>query len=554
MSLKPTCISAIPEETARVARAAFRKGNPYLRLRDELGVIFADEDFVTLFPGRGQPALAPWRLALVTILQFREQLSDRQAAEAVRGRIDWKYLLGLALTDPGFDFSVLSEFRTRLLVGAAEELLLDKLLMRCSELGLVKARGQQRTDSTAILAAIRVLNRLELVGETLRAALNEIATAAPEWLRRLAPVDWYKRYGRRIEDDRLPEKESERAAYACRVGEDGFRLLAWLERPDAPPALPALPQIEILRLAWARHYEQAPAPAAGQVGVVRFKANNELPAAAEGLESPYDPEARFRTRNGKSWTGYIVHVSESCEAEELHLITHVETTLATVHEAQCTETIQQALVEKGLPPQEHIVDSAYIDAELLVSSHKAQGITLVGPTRPNGSWQARMPGAYDSDQFAIDWQQEQVRCPQGKLSSFWGQRLDANGLPYISVVFSQSDCRTCSARSLCTRTPKQARRLKLQSHEAYVALQQARQHHASAEGKRLYNRRAGIEGTISQGVRTCDLRHTRYRGLAKTHLQHVATAAAMNIDRLFAWFEKVPRAKTRTSRLAALAL
>ena len=131
MSLKLSPIEPVPEETARIARAAFRKGNPLLGLRDELGAIFADADFADLFPKLGQPALPPWRLALVTILQFREDLPDRRAAEALRARIDWKYLLGLELTDPGFDHSALCEFRARLLEGSAEERLLHKLLDAC---------------------------------------------------------------------------------------------------------------------------------------------------------------------------------------------------------------------------------------------------------------------------------------------------------------------------------------------------------------------------------------------------------------------------------------
>jgi transposase len=135
MSLRPHVIQPVPEETARVARAAFPRGTPYLTFRDALGTSFQDEEFVALFPACGQPGLPPWRLALVTILQFRETLADRQAAEAVRARIDWKYLLGLELDDPGFDFSVLSEFRDRLLAGHAEALLLDKLLERCRALG-----------------------------------------------------------------------------------------------------------------------------------------------------------------------------------------------------------------------------------------------------------------------------------------------------------------------------------------------------------------------------------------------------------------------------------
>jgi len=155
-------------------------------------------------------------------MQFREHLADRQAAEAVRARIDWKYLLRLELTDPGCDFSVLSAFRDRLLAGSAAELLLDTLLERCRALNLLTARGQQRTDSTHVLAAIRVLNRLELVAETLRAALNAVATVAPDWLQALTPLAWYERSSRRLEESRLPQGTAEREAYAHTVGEDGF--------------------------------------------------------------------------------------------------------------------------------------------------------------------------------------------------------------------------------------------------------------------------------------------------------------------------------------------
>src|SRR5215475_5983453 len=219
MSLRPHALESVPEETVRVARAAFPKGNPYLLLRDTLGTIFRDDDFAPCFPLEGQPGLPPWRLALVTLMQFRENLADRQAAEAARARIDWKYLLGLELSDPGFDFSVLSEFRDRLLAGGAEDLLLDTLLEQGRALGWLPPRGQQRTDSTHVLAAIRVLNRLELVAETLRAALNAVATVAPTWLQTLSPLAWYDRYGRRIEDARLPKDKAAREAYAQRVGE-----------------------------------------------------------------------------------------------------------------------------------------------------------------------------------------------------------------------------------------------------------------------------------------------------------------------------------------------
>ncbi len=266
MSLRPQpSLPPVPDDTARIARAAFRRGNPYVLLRDRLGAVFADTNFADLYPALGQPAYAPWRLAFVTLMQFREGLSDRQAADAVRGRIDWKYLLALDLDDPGFDHSVLCEFRGRLLQHGATERLLARVLETAREEGLLKARGRQRTDSTHVLAAIRTLNRLELVGETLRAALNAIAAAAPAWLRGVAPADWHERYDRRVEDARLPEAAARRDAYALRVGADGYALLDALDRPDTPAALPALPAVAVLRRVWARHYERV-APGAGARG------------------------------------------------------------------------------------------------------------------------------------------------------------------------------------------------------------------------------------------------------------------------------------------------
>ena len=558
MSLRPRPIEPVPDQTAQVARAAFVKGNPYLTLRDELGTIFHDDDFADLYSHEGQSGLTPWRLALVTIMQFRENLADRQAAEAVRARIDWKYLLSLELTDPGFDFSVLSEFRDRLLAGSAEEVLLDKLLERCRTQGLIKARGQQRTDSTHVLASIRVLNRIELVAETLRAALNELATVAPDWLRVIAPLEWFKRYGRRIEDIRLPKGKVEREGYAQTVGEDGFFILDALEAPEAPENLRALAKVETLRRTWQRHYER-PSVGTDDTGAreerpVRLKPKQDLPRANEGIESPYDTEARYRNKGDTTWVGYMAHFSESCESDEVHLITHTHTTPATVHEAMCTEGIQAALIDKDLPPRQHLVDAAYIAAHLLVSSRDEHGIALIGPPRLDSSWQSKVEGAYSLDQFSIDWDRQQVRCPQGKTSAGWMERLDPAGKPFIQVRFSAHDCSVCENRALCTRaTSSRPRVMKLQPQLQYEALQVARAYYDSDEGLKVYARRAGVEGTISQGVRTFGLRRTRYRGLSKTHLQHVAMAAAINIDRLVAWFDGRPRAKTRISRFAALA-
>ena len=204
MSLNAPLFYVIPEETIRVAQAAFPKGNVYMQMRDALGPIYTNQAFAHLFPPDGQPAEDPARLALVLVMQFAEGLTDRQAADAVRGRIDWKYALALPLADPGFDASVLSEFRSRLIAGGAEELLLTTLLDLLRERGLVKAGGKQRSDSTHVVAAIRTLNRLTLVGATLRQALNALAAEVPMWLRAQITPAWFDRYSRRMEEYRLP--------------------------------------------------------------------------------------------------------------------------------------------------------------------------------------------------------------------------------------------------------------------------------------------------------------------------------------------------------------
>jgi transposase len=554
MCLKIQPIGAIPTTTADVARAAFPKGNLYLKLRDELGIWFNDADFARLYSTTGQPAAAPWRLALITILQFRENLADRQAAEAVRARIDWKYLLGLELTDAGFDFSVLSEFRGRLIGGELEALLLDRLLERCRELGLLKARGRQRTDATHVLGVLRELNRLALLGETLRAALNEIARVEPQWLQQRVPADWYKRYSRPVENNRLPQSESKRQAYAQTVGENGFALLDWLAAPGTPFELATLKPVEVLRRVWQRHFiiHEDPTPPATNPSL-RLKTKEELADDTDRMESPYEMEARFRSKNDHHWKGYLVHWSETCDADTPHLITHAKTTLANVHESSCTEAIHQEMAEKNVLPNEHLVDTAYIDAQLLVQSQSDHQVTLVGPTHQNSSWQSKIDGGYDITKFTLDWDIQQAICPQGKRAASWKERPDARGELATFILFSKTDCLNCDARERCTRAKFQGRLLHLPARQQYEALQTARERMDSEEGQQLYHKRAGIEGTLSQGVRAYGLRQSRYRGLAKTHLQHIASAAAVNLDRLGSWLMGNRPETTRISHFAALA-
>jgi transposase len=244
----------IPQETIEVARAAFPKGNVYLTMRDKLGPLFNDEAFASLFVWQGQEGVSPGLLAMVTIMQFMEGLTDRQGADAVRSRIDWKYLLGLPLTYSGFDYSILSGFRERLLSGQQEALLFDQVLDKLKAHGLLKGKGQQRTDSTHVVAAIRDLNRLECVGETLRRVLDDLARVAPEWLMTQISPDWFDRYGARFEAYRLPDKQSERDALQLQIGQDGSYLLTAIYSDPAPAWLGELPAVAVMLRVWRQQY------------------------------------------------------------------------------------------------------------------------------------------------------------------------------------------------------------------------------------------------------------------------------------------------------------
>jgi transposase len=545
MSLQASPLAPIPAETARVAHAAFPKGMLCLQIRDTLGPLYTDAQFAALFSPTGQPAEAPARLALVLILQFAENLSDRQAADAVRGRIDWKYALGLELTDPGFDASVLSEFRTRLVHGGAEALLLEPLLRQLEAHDLLKARGTQRTDSTHILAAIRTLNRLELVGETMRYALNRLAVAAPAWLQAHLHPAWGERYSHRVENYRLPKAEAERQQLAAAIGADGFTLLRAAYAPEAPPTVRKAPAVEVLRQIWVQQYYGPDDPP-------RWRQEPDVPPAAQLIHSPYDLDARYSLQHGCAWVGYKAHATETCDDDTPHVITHVETTPATTPDDNMLEPIHAALAAQALLPRDHLVDCGYTDSETLVKSAQDYGVHIVGPVAADPSWQAREGTGFDKAQFLVDWDQQVVTCPMGKQSISWHPHTSPQSGMRWEARFARKDCTSCPHRAQCTRAKKEPRIVGLQAREQYEALQAARQYQTTAAFKAHYATRAGVESTLSQGVRAFDLRRSRYLGLAKTHLQHMLIAVGINLKRVMAWFTHPQPRKPYISPFAAL--
>ncbi|MBP1466265.1 IS1182 family transposase [Candidatus Chloroploca sp. M-50] len=547
MSLHAPLFSCIPNETARVAHAAFPKGNPSMRMRDTLGPISANRDVADLFPRDGAPAQAPAHLALISVMQFAENLSDRQAADAVRARIDGKYALALELTDPGFDASVLCDVRARLVAGGAEQRLFEQMLLLFKAQGLVKGKGRQRTDATHVLAAMHVLHRLECIGETVRHALTTLATSAPAWLTSWVPAEWSTRYGRRIDEYRLPEAKADRSALAEEWGTDGRELLHRLWDPATDPALRALPAVQILRLVWLQQLYAEP-PAAP----MRWRVAEDLPPAPQLICTPYDVDARFSKKRETSWVGSKVHLTESGDDDAPHLFTDVTTTPATTADNTMPAIIQQQLETRGLAPTEHLVDAGDVCAENLLTSQQAD-IDLVGPTPPEPGWRAKAKEGFAGSCFVLDWDAEQATCPQGQVSRSWTASADHEGRPSVAIRFDKSTCAACPARTPCLGNAQGPRSLLVHERAHDEALHGARTRQQTEAFKTVYADRAGIEGSLSQGVRVSGMRQSRYIGYLKTRLMHFLVAAALNFIRVAAWLAEVPQARTRTSAFARLA-
>jgi len=546
MSLQNKPMADVPKRTKQIACAAFPKGNAYMQMSDQLGHLYEHDQFVELFSRTGQPGIAPWRLALVTVMQFAENLTDRQAAEAVRARIDWKYALRLEMEDAGFHYSVLSEFRGRLIAGNQESVLLEAMLERFKEKKLLKVRGKQRTDSTHILAAIRNLNQFELVHETLRNALNELALQAPAWLKRRVDEEWFELYSERSSNYLLPKKETERQAWGERVGQDGMFLLGQIYLKGAYPELGELLAVETLRRVWVQNFYM-------ENDQVRLRERKDQPPSSLRIASPYVLEARVSSKRSVTWTGYKMHLTETCERDSPNFITNVETRTSTEHDHVATGFIHQHLAQNSRLPTEHFVDAGYMSVDQLVKAHDDYGIDLMGKVPGDTSWQARKEG-YVSQDFKIDWERKEAICHQNHLSCSWTPAFARGDHPVVKVKFRRKDCRTCPKLALCSNNREKRRTLTILAPQAHFETQQtARRRQQTLAFQKACQVRAGVEGTVSQAAVALRARRSRYRGRAKTHLQHIATAAAINLLRAIAWLNQAPRSVTRQSHFALLA-
>lgn len=375
-----------------------------------------------------------------------------------------------------------------------------------------------------------------------------MALVAPNWLQSQLKPEWVERYGRRFDAYRLPKSKEKQQVLAATIGQDGYEIMEAAYREAAPAEVRELTSLEILRHIWVQQYYRSDDEIHW-----RTKKKWGQPPSHQMIASPDELDARYGGKRSMFWTGYKVHLTETCEPGQPHLITHVETTAATTNDVMVTEKIQADLVEKDCWPKKHLVDGGYVDLEVLLHSQD-NGIDLIGPIAKDRSWQAKLKDGFDHTKFHIDWQNRQATCPQGKQSMSCTNGRSRSGNPNIHFHFSMQDCQPCEARSRCTRAKNAGRQLCVFPPEQYQLLQHHRQRQETDEFKLLYQARAGIEGTVSQAVNAFGVRYARYYGLAKTHLQNLATAAAINFTRVADWLSGRRPETTRVSPFVALAL
>ncbi|MER5915757.1 IS1182 family transposase [Streptomyces sp. NPDC001982] len=516
----------VPELTARIARASNPRGTPAMWIRDRLDGLWDDQDFAEWYPRDGRPGLSPAQLATVSVLQFLLELSDRQAAEAVRCRLDFKYALAMDLDDPGFHHSVLADFRERLAEGDRADRLLDLALGRLKEAGLVSERTVQRTDSTHVLGTVRELTRLELVTEAVRGALEEVARTAPHLLEDLVDEEWGKRYGRPVRLGKNPTRPKTRINQA---GQDGRRLLEHLQ--SLRPGRTHGPRTEALRQILVQNYST---DAAGRLRW-RTPEDGGLPPSANAVVSPYDTQARYARRGQVTrWKGFLAHVTETCATGGVNVITDVATAPATAADSRALPGIHDRLHRRGLLPGRHLIDGGYTSLVHLERAKREHGITMTAPLPGNATRQHRTQEGFARDDFRIDFDRREVTCPNGEVSRNWHGPYPTSSptaAPLIVVRFTKGQCDPCPLRQRCTTSSGGARNVGFPPRELLELQVHNRAEQQTPAWKEHYAVRSGIEGTINELAHGHGMRRCRYRGQAKAHVQLVLTAVAINVER-----------------------
>lgn len=507
----------MPEDTGRIGKALLGESDPYRLIGDRLFEKWEEEEFADLYASEGKPGYSPVILAFVSVFQFMERLSDRQAAQALRMRLDWKYALHLPLEDVGFNFSVPSEFRDRLMDGQAEKRVFEKLVEQIRAMGLIKERGKQRSDSIAMLVKVRRLGRIEMVVETLRLAVVALVTAQREWCEEIIPPSWEGKYGERFVRQRYSEKEWQE--YEANIGNDGEWLLRRLTEGGAPAGLKDLPEVQILKTVWAQQFRE-------ETGRMVYKDLKKYDGHTQ-IQNPHDPEARYSRKRSFEWLGDKVQLTETEDEGYPHIITDIVATNSNQTDYEELPRIQDRLIERQCKPGEHYVDAGYMSGPNLAHSRDLE-IDLIGPLPEVITPQDLLPNGITQAQFRMDPERKIATCPQGHQAR--NPSLIVNTWCFH---FPQKVCAACPFHACCC-TGKGGRTVGMNIQYDLVRAARTRQKTETFK-KDYHQHRSGVEGSLSALVRGHGMRVSRYIGQKKRNVQAIFTGCAANLKRTARW-------------------
>jgi transposase len=507
----------MPTETEQIGQKLLPENDVYWLIGDRLFAQVNEAEYADLYSIEGKPGISPILLAFVTVFQYMEKLADRQAIRALQMRLDWKYALHLPLEYEGFDFSVLSEFRDRLIKGQAEGRVFEKLDEQIRALGLIKEHGKQRSDSIAMLTKVRRLCRLETVVETLRLAIVAIVNTDRTWSKEILPPSWEEKYGERFVRQRYSEKEWQE--YEEQIGENGQWLLSRLEKGSAPAEIQNLPEVQVLKTVWTQQF-RAEAGKMVYTDLKKYDGHTQI-------QSPHDPEARYSRKRHFEWVGDKVQVTETEDEGYPHIITDMVATSSNRTDYEELTAIQARLEQRNCLPAEHYVDAGYMSGPNLDSSQKRH-IDLIGPLQTVTTPQDWLPDGITRAHFQIDAEKGTVTCPKGYVAK---DPIPVNNS--LSFRFPATACRACEFHVRCC-TGKAGRTVGISAYYVLTEAAYARQN-TEAFKKDYHQHRSGVEGSLSALVRGQGLRVARYIGSKKRHLQAVFSGCAANLLRTARW-------------------
>ena len=522
MSAPEVFPTEIPSQTRDIVEKLM-KADEVCRLLGDRGETLVDEgELRQMYAVEGRSGINPVLLSFVLILQFLENIPDRQAAHMAVMRMDWKYALRQELTWQGFDYSSLCNFRKRLYGHGQEYVVFEQLVRMLREEGYIKAK-RQRTDATHVLGAIERLSRLELVLETMRMALGALINADARWVLVQLPESFVSEYSEKREDYRLTKAQVDKLM--LKAGGDGFWLLGQIERQadkarEGSESLQDLPEVCLLRRVLGEQFE----PPAGGIAA-QTKPNTT--ACGDVIASPHDPDVRYSQKGKQTkWTGYKAQITETVD-DELPLITDIGIHSAIEADSSALEPIQDRLQQRDLSPDQQYVDQGYCNGKNIASSQQRE-IDLRGKVTS----QSHKPQGFRLEDFDIDLEARMAICPEGKMASSFNPSSQADVA--FHVRFGKQ-CVGCPVRSHCTRE-KRGRSLEISPYHAILT--QRRHEQRTAAFQQDMHARARIESTICELVRKHGLRQSRYRGQQKVSLQAAFTATAVNLKRLARYLAK----------------